>query len=237
MYVIAAIFDADGTLYSAQYGRGLMTYAHTHGHLGRARVYFASIAWVLALTKLGLANGEALDRVKISGLAHMMRGWSESQALPALTWVADQYLLVTRREHVLRRLEAHQSQGHVVVIASGTFLPSLRILGERLGVSEFVGTRMEVEQDRYTGRITPPIIKGADKAEQVKRHLSDRGFDVDWDASYAYGDSHSDRHFMSLVGHPVAVHPDPQLRGHALAQKWEVLESAEAAPQSVFEHK
>jgi HAD superfamily hydrolase (TIGR01490 family) len=225
---IAAIFDADGTLYSAQYGRGMMTYARTHGHSGRARVYFASIAWVLALTKLGLANGEAVDRAKISGLARMMRGWSESQVLPALTWVADQYLLATRREHVIRRLQDHQSQGHLVVIASGTFQPSLRLLGERLGVTEFVGTRMEVAGDCYTGRIIPPIIKGADKAEQVKQHLSGGRFDVDWDASYAYGDSYSDRLFMSLVGHPVAVHPDPELRSMALSRNWEVLEAPEA---------
>jgi HAD superfamily hydrolase (TIGR01490 family) len=231
MKVVAAIFDADGTLYSAQYGRGLMTYARTHGHSVRARLYFASIAWVLALTKLGVASRETLDRAKISGLAHMMRGWSETQALPALTWVADQYLLATRHEHVIRRLKAHQSQGHLVVIASGTFLPSLRLLGDRLGVTEFVGTRMEVVGDSYTGRITPPIIKGADKAEQVKQHLSGGGFDVDWDASYAYGDSYSDRLFMGLVGHPIAVHPDPELRSMALARNWEVLEEPAAAPR------
>jgi HAD superfamily hydrolase (TIGR01490 family) len=229
--MIAAIFDADGTLYSAQYGRGLMTYARSHGHSVRARMYYASIVWVLLLCKVGLADGERLDRAKIAGLARMMRGWSESQALPALTWVADQYLLATRREHVIRRLEAHQSQNHLVVIASGTFLPSLRILGERLGVNEFVGTRMEVAGDCYTGRIIPPIIKGADKAGQVKQHLSAGGFDVDWDASYAYGDSYSDRLFMSLVGHPVAVHPDPELRSMALARNWEVLESSAATPR------
>jgi HAD superfamily hydrolase (TIGR01490 family) len=229
--MIVAIFDADGTLYSAQYGRGLMTYARTHGHSGRARLYFASIAWLMALTSVGLADGEALDRAKISGLARMMRGWSESQARPALTWVTDQYLLATRREHVIRRLQAHQSQGHVVVIASGTFLPSLQLLGERLGVKEFVGTRIEVAQDRYTGRIVPPIIKGADKAEQVKAHLLARNLDVDWDASYAYGDSYSDHLFMTLVGHPVAVHPDPKLRAMALARNWEVLDSSPAPPR------
>ena len=223
--MIAAIFDADGTLYSAQYGRGLMTYARTHGHSGRARAYFASILWVMLLSKVGLADGEALDRAKIAGLAHMMRGWGEDQALPALTWVADEYLLATRRQHVIRRLEEHQARGHVVVIASGTFLPSLHLLGQRLGVNEFVGTRIEVAHDRYTGRIVPPIIKGADKAEQVRRHLSSRSFDVDWAASFAYGDSYSDRLFLSLVGHPVAVHPDAQLRDMALAQNWEVLEA------------
>jgi HAD superfamily hydrolase (TIGR01490 family) len=223
--MIAAIFDADGTLYSAQYGRGLMTYARTHGYSGRARAYYASILWVILLRRFGLANGEALDRAKISGLARMMRGWSEDQARPALTWVADQYLLATRREEVIRRLEEHRSKGHLVVIASGTFLPSLRLLGERLGVNEFVGTRIEVAHDRFTGRIIPPIIKGADKAEQVKRHLSARGFDVDWAASYAYGDSFSDRHFMSLVGHPVAVHPDPGLRSMAMARNWELVET------------
>jgi HAD superfamily hydrolase (TIGR01490 family) len=227
MTTIVAIFDADGTLYSAQYGRGLMTYARTHGHAARANLYYASILWVLLLRRLGLADGEALDRAKIAGLARMMRGWSGRQAQAALTWVTDEYLLATRREHVLQRLRAHQAQGHLVVVASGTFQPSLEVLGERLGVTELVGTGIEFERDRYTGRIAPPIIKGADKAEQVRKHLSARGYDVGWGASFAYGDSYSDRHFLNLVGHPVAVHPDPDLRRMAMAGHWEVLESVE----------
>ena len=222
--MIAAIFDADGTLYSAQYGRGLMAYAVAHGYPFRARAYYASLALVFLLARWKLVDGEAVDRAKIAGLARMMRGWDDAQAIPAYTWVTDDYLLATRREHVIRRLQEHQEQGHLVLIASGTFLPSLRLLGQRLDVTHLVGTQIEQKQGRYTGRFMPPIVKGADKASQLQQYLSARRLEIDWAASYAYGNSHSDRLFMELVGHPVAVHPDMELRALAVAAEWEILE-------------
>jgi HAD superfamily hydrolase (TIGR01490 family) len=222
--MIAALFDADGTLYSAQYGRGLMEYARTHGYVFRAWVYYASLATVFLLARLKLADGEAVDRAKIAGLARMLRGWDESQSGPAFAWVTDEYLLATRRDHVIRRLRAHQAEGHLVVIASGTFLPSLRLLGERLGVTDLVGTQIEIRHGRFTGRILPPIIKGADKAAGISKYVSDHKMDIDWAASYAYGDSYSDRAFMALAGHPVAVQPDSALRALAQHEDWEILE-------------
>jgi phosphoserine phosphatase len=93
-----------------------------------------------------------------------------------------------------------------------------------LAVAHLVGTQVETRQGRFTGRLLPPIVKGADKAAQLQKYLSDRKWDVDWAASYAYGDSQSDRAFMELAGHPVAVHPDPALRALALDRHWEILE-------------
>jgi phosphoserine phosphatase len=125
----------------------------------------------------------------------------------------------------MARLRSHQQKGHTVVIASGTFTPSLQILGDRLGVQHLIGTGIELRKGRYTGRALPPIIKGADKLAGILAQLAALASPVDWAASYAYGDSYSDREFMQLVGHPVAVHPEHHLRTHALENKWEILES------------
>jgi phosphoserine phosphatase len=66
-------------------------------------------------------------------------------------------------------------------------------------------------------------MSGATKATKVRELAQSRGWDVDWAASFAYGDSFTDHYMMDLVGHPVAVYPDAKL--HALAQEknWEVL--------------
>ncbi len=132
----------------------------------------------------------------------------------------------TRRPHVIQRLKAHQDQGHLVLIASATFTPSLRILADRLGVQHFIGSGIEIRAGPLHGpRFIPPVIKGADKLAGIQAHLSALGAPIDWAASHAYGDSYSDREFMQLVGHPVAVHPEHHLREHALENKWEILES------------
>ena len=124
----------------------------------------------------------------------------------------------------MRRLRDHQAKGHLVIIASGTFLPSLQLLGQRLEVTHLVGTQIQQRNGHYTGRFIPPIVKGADKASQVQQYLSAQNLNIDWTASYAYGDSYSDHLFMELVGHPVAVHPDADLRKLAEQQNWEILE-------------
>jgi phosphoserine phosphatase len=103
------------------------------------------------------------------------------------------------------------------------------MLGHRLGVNYLIGTGVEIRGGRYTGRSVPPIIKGADKLRRIREHLEMSGFQVDWKSSFAYGDSYSDREFMQLVGHPVAVFPEDKLRAFALAQKWEIIDAGTAA--------
>jgi HAD superfamily hydrolase (TIGR01490 family) len=227
--MIVALFDADGTLYSAQYGRGLMKYALAHGRRLHAAAYFASLVPASIPVALKLTHNEGFDRAKISRMARLLRGWKEDQGRRAFEWVTDEFLLPTRREPVIARLRAHQEAGHLVVIASGTFTPSLQVLGERLGVSNLIGTGIEIRNGHYTGNAIPPVIKGADKLTQIQAHLSQRGLTVDWQASHAYGDSYSDREFMQLTGHPVAVHPEDRLRKLALDRKWEILESRPSA--------
>jgi HAD superfamily hydrolase (TIGR01490 family) len=223
--MIAALFDADGTLYAAQFGRGLMKYARSHGRRLVAGAYFVSLAPALLLRRLHLGDPELFDRLKIARLGWLFRGWDQAQALTAFRWVTDEFLLATRREHVIRRLQSHQEQGHLVLIASGTFTPSLRLLAKRLDVHHILGTGVELTHGRYTGRVILPILKGADKASQILAYLAEHGLEIDWPASYAYGDSYSDSAMLGLVGHPVAVHPDERLRSLAAERRWELLES------------
>ena len=226
--MIVALFDADGTLYSAQYGRGLMKYALAHGRRLHAAAYFASLLPMSLPSALKLTHNEGFDRAKIGRMAWLLRGWTEEQSLRAFRWVTDEYLLPTQRAPVIARLKRHLAEGHRVVIASGTFTPSLELLGARLGVTDLIGTGVEIRLGRYTGRSVPPIIKGADKLRRIREHLEKTGLPVDWQSSFAYGDSYSDREFMQLTGHPVAVFPEPRLRTFALAHKWEIIDSGTA---------
>jgi phosphoserine phosphatase len=59
---------------------------------------------------------------------------------------------------------------------------------------------------------------------RLQQYLAEAGIDVDWPDSYAYADSISDAAVLALVGHPVAVAPDEQLRQHAHRAGWRILE-------------
>ena len=86
------------------------------------------------------------------------------------------------------------------------------------------GTVSQVVDGRYTGRLAGPFCYGAGKADVLRALAAEHGYDLD--SSYAYSDSVSDLPMLELVGHPVAVNPEAELRAVAAERGWPVVESA-----------
>ncbi len=105
----------------------------------------------------------------------------------------------------------------------------LERLGAQLGASGVIGTGLEVAGGRYTGRILPPVMAGADKEHHIRQYVAERELAVDWGASYAYGDSLHDQGMLTLTGHPTAVYPDRKLYELARAKQWEVIGTPKGA--------
>lgn len=221
--MIVALFDSDGTLYSNQMGRGMMKYEELYGNKTAARLYFAALIPGFVLNKAGLMKPVAFQELLLQGLTKFIKGLKLKGAEPRFEWLVKEFLLKSQRMDVVARLKEHQSRGHLIVIGSGSFTPALDLIGKHFGVTELIGTQLEVSDDKYTGRMTLPVITGKAKAEKIRELLSARGVEVDWSASYAYGDSFTDREMLSLVGHPVAVYPDKKLFNLATKQNWEMI--------------
>jgi len=229
MKKIAALFDCDGTLFSAQFGRGLMKYSSAHGRKGIARVYYASLIAPYFLNKYGLLNHETFNRSVTSRLAWMVKGLTEHEFNSISEWIVKEHALPTERSEVTVRLRDHQSKGHVILLVSGWLTPSLELLGAHYKVDGIVGTKLEMKNGHYTGRIIPPVITGADKDHYARKFFSDNKLDIDWASSYAYADSITDTDLFNLVGHPVAVSPDEKLYKLAASKNWEVIGKPKSA--------
>lgn len=221
--MIAALFDVEGTLYTAQMGRGLIRYARAHGRRDAANSYYLSLVPTFLLRKLGRTSDEALRLKAVGGLAGLLRGWTEEEAAEAFTWVIDDWLLPSARQDVLGTLRGHVQQGDATVLVSGMPVPCLRMLGERLGVTGVVGTELEVQDGRYSGRTAGPVMIGQSKQEHTRRFFDRRSPAIDWAASYAYADAIHDQPLFALVGQPVAVYPDPELRALAQSKGWQII--------------
>jgi HAD superfamily hydrolase (TIGR01490 family) len=221
--MIAALFDCDGTLYSAEMGRGMMKYASENGRQGLVRVYTASLFPRYWLSKLGLISREAFRLKAVSRQRWLIKSWDQEQAAAAFNWIVYNYLLPTQRADVVARLEEHRDQEHAVVLVSGMLEPCLALIGEHFQVAGIVGTVFEREDGRFTGRLTSPVMNGAHKATYIRAFFESQGINVDWPASYAYADSIHDQAMFDLVGHPVAVYPDPQLLDLAGRRDWEII--------------
>lgn len=224
--MILALFDSDGTLYTAQFGRGLMKYSMEHGRKFHALRYYASVMPTYLLYQAKLVSWDTLQRKLIAGLSAMLQGLTPEEARPALTWLIHEYLLPTQRPEVFERLRAHQAQGHAVVVVSAMLMPAAEILGQAIQATAAIGSTPELIAGRYTGRSVPPIVSGPTKPEKVHALVQANGWEVDWAASHAYGDSFADHHMLALAGHAVAVHPDAQLFNLAREKGWEVLGTA-----------
>jgi phosphoserine phosphatase len=84
-----------------------------------------------------------------------------------------------------------------------------------------VGSVSEVVDGRYTGREGGPFTYREGKAEAIRLLAEREGIDLA--ASWAYSDSESDLPMLRLVGHPVVVNPDKELRRVAAEEGWDVI--------------
>jgi len=217
------LFDCDGTLYIAQFGRGLMKYAEVHNRSNLAKRYRSSLVLSFVLNKLKLMQDEMLQRLILERMGWMIKGWTIEEGSAAFQWLALEYLLSTQRADVVARLRQHQAAGDKVVLVSASFTPCLEIIGKELGADGIIGTQLEIKDGLYTGNIIPPVIKGVDKVKFARAFFTSQNMDVDWSASHAYGDSLSDQDMLTLVGHPIVVYPARKLYELAQQQRWEVI--------------
>ncbi|MCE7885325.1 MAG: HAD-IB family hydrolase [Actinobacteria bacterium ATB1] len=118
---------------------------------------------------------------------------------------------------------AHEDAGVPTYLCSAS---PIEIVGAVARVMNMSGgalaTRAAVDSEgRYTGELDGPWCYGTGKAEAVAAEAKRAGIDLA--RSAAYSDSVSDIPMLELVGKPVAVNPDAELKALALERGWDIL--------------
>ncbi len=210
----AAFFDLDRTLLRRSSALALAPTFRARGLISRRQMARAAV-WQLMFMLRG-ASADTVKRAAEGGLL-VLRGYSPKEM---------QALVVDSMERVLKPLvyaesldlvELHRRRGEPVYIVSATLQEIVQVIADDLGFDGALGTIVEVENGKYTGRAIRPL-----HAENKARCI--RELDYDLDASTAYSDSHTDLPFLEAVGHPVVVNPDRKLRRVAAQRGWPVLE-------------
>ncbi len=117
-------------------------------------------------------------------------------------------------------IEEHRRAGDLLVLATTSPHPFVDPFARRLGFDGVVATEWEVDGDCYTGAMEGGFIWGRAKADAVARWADEHG--VSLAKSAAYSDSYFDAPLLAMVGQPVAVNPDLQLRATAAIRGWPV---------------
>ena len=156
----------------------------------------------------------------------MLRGFRPDEMRTLVSDAMEPVLKPLVYAEPLHLVARHREQGEPVYIVSATLQEVVDGLAAELGFDGGIGTVCEVGAD---GKYSTPRCSAPDRGKaQAVVELAQRE-DIDLARSTAYSDSHTDMPFLEVVGHPVAVNPDRDLRRVARDRGWDTLEFSERA--------
>jgi HAD superfamily hydrolase (TIGR01490 family) len=211
---IGAFFDMDKTLICENSASLYMKYRYQRGEIGGLDLLKGLGAYLQY--KIGVLD----IRNWTLSMMVQFKGQSEAELeKEALEWF-DDMVVETLYPEAERLVREHEAAGHVVAIVTGATKFVVRPLAARLGIEHLLYTRLEVEDGVFTGRVVEPICFEEGKIYWLQQFIEEHGIDLA--KSWFYTDSITDRPLMDIVGHPVAVNPDPLLYREAVNRCWPV---------------
>ena len=216
---VAAFFDLDGTLLAPpSLERRFLRYLRWRGALtiGQGACWFARFVYRVWRAVLPGETAEAAWLAATQANKAHLAGLSAASAEAFAASLARRPLEFF--DAALQRLEWHAAQGHRIFLVSGTLGPLSEAVARHLLLATPCATQLEVAEGRWTGEVDGEAVCGPEKARALERLAAEHRLDLD--ASYAYGNSWSDRWMLERVGHPAAVNPSARL---ARRRGWTVL--------------
>ncbi|MFG2054005.1 HAD family hydrolase [Micromonospora sp. NPDC048930] len=220
----AAFFDLDKTVIAKSSALAFGRPFYRDGLINRRDV--VKSAYAQLMFRLGGTDEQTMARTR-DYLATLCKGWQVEQVRQIVAETLHELINPYVYAEAAALIEEHQAAGRDVVLVSASGEEMVRPIGELLGVTDVIATRMAVEDGRYSGEVEF-YAAGPSKVDAVGELATARGYDLA--DSYAYSDSYSDRPLLECVGHPTAVNPDRALRKLAVENSWPVLEFRHPVP-------
>lgn len=221
----AAFFDLDKTVIAKSSALAFGRPFYRDGLITRRALVKGAYAQ-LAFKLGGRADEQSMIRVR-DYLAELVKGWRVEQVNQIVAETLHELINPFVYAEAATLIEEHQAAGRDVVLVSASGEEMVRPIGELLGVTEVIATRMVVADGRYSGAIEF-YAAGTAKLDAVQELATSRGYDLA--DCYAYSDSVTDAPLLEAVGHPTAVNPDRGLRRIATERGWPTLEFRHPVP-------
>jgi HAD superfamily hydrolase (TIGR01490 family) len=215
----AAFYDVDGTLVRVNVLHAYAYYAATDRGLGAKLRRLGAMAANLPV--YGLL--ETFSRKAFN--EHFFKayqGLSEDRLWVIGEEVFEEVIRPNLYPGVRDMFARNRDSGLWQVLVTGSLEHVTAPLARYLGADEFAANRLEMDRGVATGRLVPPVLAGAHKAEWIRSYAKHEGIDLD--ESFAYADSESDYPMLCTVGRPCAMNPDRKLRQLARDYQWPVVD-------------
>lgn len=217
---VAAFFDVDNTLV-----RGATLFHFARG-MARYKFFTRRQLWQGAWKQakfVALGREIHKDIRKVTEVAlGFIEGREEREIVRLSREVVDSILLNKLWTETVEIAKQHIASGHEVwlVTASPQYVASE--LAKRLGLTGALGTRVEVNEGHFTGKLDGVPLHGKEKATAVARLAKERNLDLS--RSIAYSDSMNDLPLLQAVAHAVTVNPERRLRALARRRNWPIVD-------------
>ena len=179
-----------------------------------------------------LIQGEVIDELaRMAGVGHQVSRITEAAMRGELNFdesfarrVALLKGLPAQRAHTLldtipladgaeRLIRTLKLLGYKTAILSGGFTFFARHLQRRLGIDYVHANELEIADGAVTGRVIPPIVNGARKADLLREIAASEG--VSLEQCVAVGDGANDIPMLNLAGMGIAYRAKPLVREKA----------------------
>ena len=218
-----AVFDFDGSLSPQDTLPFLLKQWKKFGYsrMRRYRVY-ASVCGLYLRYKLGKGSREDIRKEGMRRFSRIFSGMGKKEFREFLQRSSVNILPELSAE-ILREVKKAKAAGYHTVLLSGCYETFLKYVAEAVGIDTVIGTEVHFKNGRVDMDTPMDIVSGEAKTRRINAFFADKG--VDWAASTAFADSMSDICILEMVGKPVAVHPEEELREVAEKQGWRIMDS------------
>jgi len=215
----AAFFDLDGTLISTNVVHAYGYYAMNEGSIGGILKRTLSTAASVPL----FAGLNLVDRKVFNEFFYRFyAGLTEDRLLTLSEDLFEDVIKPAIFPRAQDLIDEARRAGCKVVLVTGALDFTMRPLARHFGADDLIANKMQFVGGKATGRVIPPIIEGANKANVIREYCEQQGISLM--KSHAYSDSASDYAMLTIVGRPTAVNPDLRLRSLARSYNWPILD-------------
>ena len=201
-----ALFDFDGTLCKGDSIIQLCQFAHKR-RLCTKKQLLGGIAAAIRF-KLGHLT---IEQAKQQALA-WIKGRSEIEMAAFAQVFCLEVLMPRFFPEGIATLQKEQEAGATVLLITASPSFYLMPLKDMLGISDVIGTRMDVDECGLYTSLVGDNCRGLQKPLRLAEYLAAKGDRLDYESSTAYGNSTGDLPMLEVCSHKVAVKPGRKMK-------------------------
>ena len=212
----AAFFDLDKTIVARSSPLALGRSFFKEGLISRS--WLIKSLYAQLMFHLMGADESKMQKMQQES-ARLTEGWEADKVRRVVAEVLEEVISPLIYAEALDVVHDHRAAGRLICIVSSSPEEIVEPLAAMIQVDRFIASKPRIMDGKYTGELDF-YAYGPHKGEAIKALGEREGIDLA--GSFAYSDSITDLPMLEVVGNPVVVNPDKELRKVAEERGWPI---------------